>query len=203
MQRGLNLIKLTQIISDLQIKSFINPNGQFLRLLNNNFMNTQDNNNFQDIKKKEYKWGVNMVKKYNIPIDGSLKFWSGPFGEYYVFSQLISMGKIVRRPEPINGLTPDWECDDFIYEVKTRNYSSKGSAGEKALGIPLKYSDIPELYKKPLKIILVGRMEYDGINKYNILHNNELGIKSSDAKSLLLNTYKNMGITFLGASKLV
>lgn len=194
-------LNIKRLLSDTQIKAFINPNGNFLKLLNNNFRKSQDNQ-YESIKEKEYKWGVDKTMKYNIPIEGSLRFWSGAFGEYYVYSSLITKCKSVRRPTPMNGLTPDWECDDFIYEVKTRNYTSKGSAGEKALGIPLKYCDIPELYKKPLKIVLVGRMEYDGINKYNILHNNELSIKSSDAKSLLLNTYENMGITFLGASEL-
>ena len=195
-------LNIKRLLSDNQIKAFINPNGNFLKLLNNNFRKSQDSVQYENIKAKEFKWGVDKTKKYNIPVDGSLKFWSGAFGEYYVYSSLISSGNSVRRPSPKNGFTPDWECDKYIYEVKTRNYTSTGSAGEKALAVPLKYCDIPELYKKPLKIILVGRMEYDGIYKYNIIDNkNSLIIDKSGSKQFLLDTYNSMGIKYVGASE--
>ncbi|OGI57311.1 hypothetical protein A3B85_00285 [Candidatus Nomurabacteria bacterium RIFCSPHIGHO2_02_FULL_37_13] len=53
------------------------------------------------------------------------------------------------------------ECDDYIYEVKGRNWSTSGTAGEKILGVPLKYGELPNLYKKPLQIVLVGYQEYE------------------------------------------
>jgi hypothetical protein len=56
---------------------------------------------------------------------------------------------------------PDLECDDYVYEVKGRNWSTTGTAGEKILGVPLKYGEVPNLYKKPLQIILVGYQEYE------------------------------------------
>ena len=192
---------ISRFLSDPQIRAFIKTNGQFLRLLNNNFMNTQNTNNFQNIKKKEYEWGVSKIIKYNIPINGALKFWSGPLGEHYVYSKLSSSGNTVKRPCPINGFTPDWECENFIYEVKTRNYTSTGSIGEKALGIPLKYCDIPELYRKPLKIVLVGKMEMEGIYKYGIINKN-VENKRSINKSRIIQAYKNIGIEYVGASDL-
>src|SRR3989338_4063967 len=56
---------------------------------------------------------------------------------------------------------PDLECDDYVYEVKGRNWSTSGTAGEKILGVPLKYGELPNLYKKPLQIVLVGYQEYE------------------------------------------
>jgi len=56
---------------------------------------------------------------------------------------------------------PDLESDEYVYEVKGRNWSTTGTAGEKILGVPLKYGELPNLYKKPLQIILVGYQEYE------------------------------------------
>ena len=151
---------------------------------NSNFKKTQIDSNYKDIRKKERKWGISKIKKYKIPFNGALNFWSGPFGEHYIYSVLINRGNEARRPDPMNGFTPDWECDDYIYEVKTRNYTSTGSIGEKALGIPLKYCEIPELYKKPLKIVLVGKMEFEGIHKYGIIKNDNYSQNISEISSV-------------------
>ncbi len=56
---------------------------------------------------------------------------------------------------------PDLECDDFVYEVKGRSWTTSGTAGEKILGVPLKYGEVPKLYHKPLQIILVGYQEWE------------------------------------------
>tara|TARA_B100000925_G_scaffold290886_1_gene277233 strand:- start:2410 stop:3006 length:597 start_codon:yes stop_codon:yes gene_type:complete len=193
---------IKNILDDNQIKQFIIPNGQFLKSLNNNFKKTQIDSNYKDIRKKERKWGISKIKKYKIPFNGALNFWSGPFGEHYIYSVLINRGNEARRPDPMNGFTPDWECDDYIYEVKTRNYTSTGSIGEKALGIPLKYCEIPELYKKPLKIVLVGKMEFEGIHKYGIIKNDNYSQNISEIKQKLIDVYKGFGIEFIGASQL-
>ena len=69
------------------------------------------------------------------------------------FPQLLKLlGKNPRKPKKKDGYIPDWECDDAIYEVKTRNWTTGGSAGEKVLGVMYKYSDIPYyLLKKYLE----------------------------------------------------
>jgi len=56
---------------------------------------------------------------------------------------------------------PDLECDEYVYEVKGRSWTTPGTAGEKILGVPLKYGEVPRLYHKPLQIILVGYQEYE------------------------------------------
>ena len=41
----------------------------------------------------------------------------------------------VWRPKKINGYKPDWETEDGIYEAKTRNWTTSGTAGEKILAM--------------------------------------------------------------------
>jgi len=59
---------------------------------------------------------------------------------------------------------PDLECDEFVWEVKWRNWTTPWTAWEKILWTPLKYSEIPKLYWKPLKIVLVWYQEYEAKN---------------------------------------
>jgi hypothetical protein len=61
---------------------------------------------------------------------------------------------------------PDLECDDYVYEVKGRSWTMTGTAGEKILGVPLKYGEVPRLYKKPLKIVLIGYQEFEARNEW-------------------------------------
>jgi hypothetical protein len=69
-----------------------------------------------------------------------------------------------RKPELKGGFRPDWETDEFIYEVKTSNWWVDGTAGEKVLGTFIKYQNIPELYGKPLRIVCVANQEEELIN---------------------------------------
>ena len=82
--------------------------------------------------------------------------WTTLLGEGIVFETLKKLGENPRKPKTKNGYSPDWETDNYIYEVKTRNWTTSGTAGEKVLGVMYKYSDIPELYGKPLKIVCVA-----------------------------------------------
>jgi hypothetical protein len=75
---------------------------------------------------------------------------------------------------------PDLESDEFVYEVKGRSWTTPGTAGEKILGVPLKYGELPRLYNKPLRIILVGYQEYEARNGYafgDLLNSNEQTIE--------------------------
>lgn len=59
---------------------------------------------------------------------------------------------------------PDWECDDYVWEVKWRSWTTPWTAWEKILWTPLKYSEIPKLYWKPLRIITVWYQEWEAKN---------------------------------------
>ena len=95
--------------------------------------------------------------------------WTTRMGEQLVYDTLRLGGEVPRRPQKRGGFLPDWETDKFIYEVKTRNWTVGGTAGEKVLGTWIKYQDIPHLYDKPLRIVCVAYQEEElttGKTKY-------------------------------------
>jgi len=103
----------------------------------------------------EKEWGNKAINQNN---NGN---WTTLLGEGLVYDILTLLGENPRRPEKMNGYSPDWETDNCIYEVKTRNWCTSGTAGEKVFGTMYKYSDIPLLYQKPLKIICIAYQEYE------------------------------------------
>ena len=112
---------------------------------------------------EEKEWGNNMIGQKN---NGQ---WTTLLGEGLVRDVLIKRGENPRKPISKGGFQPDWETDEYIYEVKTSNWWVDGPAGEKVYGTFIKYQDIPELYGKPLKIVCVANQEYEltyGKTKY-------------------------------------
>ena len=82
--------------------------------------------------------------------------WSGQMGEKLVERLLQISGHHCWRPSKRGGHRPDWETRECVVEVKTRRWTVSGTAGEKVLSVAVKYGDVPTLYHKPLKIILVA-----------------------------------------------
>lgn len=101
------------------------------------------------------------------------------------------------RPKKINGYNPDWETPNAIYEVKTRNWTTTGTVGEKILGTPYKYSDIPILYKKPLYIVVIAYQEYEAINKFKLFDD------KSERKNKIINLWKEFDIHYIKFSDLL
>ena len=92
------------------------------------------------------------------------KQWSGPFGERIVKEFYRQSGNNVHENVEIKeGFHPDIETDDFMVEVKTQTFFTTGTAGEKIIGVPIKYRNIPKLYGKKLIIVCVGGAEKDAI----------------------------------------
>ena len=81
--------------------------------------------------------------------------WTTKLGENLVYNILKLRGENPKKIKKKGGFQPDWETDEYIYEVKTSNWMVSGTAGEKVLGTSLMYQDIPELYGKPLRIVCV------------------------------------------------
>ncbi len=127
-----------------------------------NLSNTSSQKELIKAKKEEDLWG-NLIM--NTEGNGQ---WTTTMCERLAMEALMELGrKNVKRAEQKRSsirdkkYSPDLECDDFVYEVKGRNWTTTGTAGEKILGVPLKYGELPRLYKKPLQIILVGYQEYE------------------------------------------
>lgn len=130
-------------------------------------INTESEEKLKDSKEIEKKWGNSVLGTID------LKQWTTVLCQNLVMEALMKLGrKNVRKTQQIKSsirdknYDPDLECDDFVYEVKGRSWCTPGTAGEKILGVPLKYGELPRLYKKPLKIILVGYQEYEAREKF-------------------------------------
>jgi hypothetical protein len=124
--------------------------------------NTTDSKKLKKYKELEDAWGNKIIQQEK---NGQ---WTTLLCENLVMEALIKLGrKNVRKTQQMKSsvrnkkYSPDLECDEYVYEVKGRNWSTSGTAGEKILGVPLKYGEIPSLYKKPLQIVLVGYQEYE------------------------------------------
>lgn len=144
-------------------------------------------------EEKEKLWGNTMIGQ-----NGNGQ-WTTKLGEELVYDVLELMGKNPKKTKSINGFKPDWETDDFIYEVKTSNWWVSGTAGEKVLGTWIKYQDIPELFGKPLRIVCVAFQEYElehGKVKY-------FGENISEKTKKLLELAKTWNIEYIRFSDLV
>ncbi len=107
----------------------------------------------KELANMEKQWGNEKIGQVN---NGQ---WTTKLGENLVHDILQFRGENPRKPIGKGGFQPDWETDEFIYEVKTSNWWISGTAGEKVLGTFIKYQNIPELYGKPLKIVCVASQE--------------------------------------------
>ena len=110
------------------------------------------------LNKNEKTWGNNIIGNDETK---QIKQWTTKLGENFVAKILSNSGYTVNRPIKKECYKPDWEIEEAIIEVKTRNWTTPGTAGEKVLGSPYKYAAIPRLYGKPLKIICVAYQEYE------------------------------------------
>lgn len=144
-------------------------------------------------QEEEKVWGNSMIGQTN---NGQ---WTTLLGEWGVFDTLQYLDKNPKKVERKNGFEPDWDADDGIYEVKTRNWSVSGTAGEKVLGTWIKYRDVPKLYGKPLYIVCVGYQEWEltyGKTPY-------FGDKIDEKTKEVLELAKSWNIYYVPFSKLV
>lgn len=141
---------------------------------------------------KEKEWGNNLINMTN---NGN---WTTRVGEGIVHDILIHRNENPRRPQNLSCYNPDWETDKCIYEVKTSNWTVGGTAGEKVLGTMYKYSDIPIIYNKPLKIICIAYQEYE------LTHcNTKIFGDISENKKKFLALAKSMGIEYIKFSDFI
>ena len=94
------------------------------------------------------------------------------------------------------GYQPDLECDDFVWEIKWRSWTTTWTGWEKILWTPLKYSEIPKLYGKPLRIITVWYQEWEAKNGFacgNLVKPEE---RSTEELKKMLILFKKLDIEY-------
>jgi len=138
-------------------------------------------------------WGNSMIHKTNS------NQWTTMLGENLVYDVLKLKGENPRKVKAKGGFLPDWETDDYIYEVKTSNWWVTGTAGEKVLGTWIKYQNIPELYDKPLRIVCVAHQEYE--LEYGKV--NYFGDNMTEKTKQILSLFKSWNIEYVKFSEMV
>ena len=91
--------------------------------------------------------------------------------------------------------------DDAIIEAKAQTFYTSGTAGEKIMAVPFKYSAIPRLHGgKPLKVVCMGGAEQVCRESYGNLP----GPQCIEEKKELLEYYRaKLRIEFVGATDLL
>lgn len=158
------------------------------------------NKTSNEIKYKilEDKWGqgVMKIRRPDLKLD---KQWTNKFGEHLCEEIYSLFGKTVSKPVKKEHYQPDLEIDDAIIEVKSGTFHTNGTAGEKILGCPFKYSEVPDLYGKPLKILCIGGAEKVCRESYGNLP----GEKCSTQKMKFLEFFRENRIEYIGASDIL
>ena len=127
------------------------------------------------------------------------KQWTNKFGEHICEEIFTLLGKTVTKPVKKENYQPDSEVDDAILEAKAGTFHTSGTAGEKILGCPFKYADVPDLYGKPLKIVCIGGAE----KVCRELYGNLPGVKCTPQKQKFLDFFRENRIEFLAASDIL
>lgn len=166
--------------------------------------NTKNPEVLKEYQKQEKQWAYALLGKR-----GKGSQWSTTFCEGMVKEGLILLGrKNVRRTKQKKSTVrdkkynPDFECDEYVYEVKGRNWTTTGTAGEKVLGSPLKYGEVPTLYAKPLQIILVGYQEYEASKGFafgDLLHSEDQTKELRESLAF----YKDQHIEYVGFTEIL
>nr|WQM86862.1 hypothetical protein [Marseillevirus cajuinensis] len=149
------------------------------------------------LKKCEDEWGRKILskKRPDLRLKGQ---WSGPFGEALCQELCILSGKEPKRPKKKEGKMPDVETEEEIFEVKTQTFMTSGTASQKILSVPFLYCKVPELYKKPLKILCIGGAEKLCRESYGVFDQ-----KHCETKKKFLEFYSGMGMEFVAFSEVL
>ena len=145
-------------------------------------------------------WGQEMLFKIRPDLKKSGQ-WTTALGERINCELQIMLGNSeYHKPVNKNRYEPDGETNDFIWEVKTQTYYTSGTAGEKILGVPFKYADIPVMYGKPMKIVCIAGAEKICREEYGNLN----GEKTTENRQKILDFWRQeMQIEFVGATSLL
>jgi hypothetical protein len=148
-------------------------------------------------KREEDRWGRGVIQS-------NTSQWTTKLGESVLYELLtlqnnnpksISVGTLASITKRV---MPDFEADDGIYENKARTYMTKGTAGEKILGTPIKYSECRRLFKKPIYIVCMGYQEKEAEDIFQLFDP-----KSRELTTILDFYEKKIGIKYIKASDLL
>ena len=173
-------------------------------ITNETLVNTSNDKILKPYAKIESDWW-NLLKEWKWKIS-----WTWPLCQNATKEILACLWyKNVRQARKIKSSTskknyePDLECDDFVWEVKWRSWTTTWTWWEKILWTPLKYSEIPKLYWKPLKIVCVWYQEWEAKNGFacwNLI--NPIERWTEELQKILI-LFKKLNIEYIGFTDLL
>ena len=189
--QGETPLSTAALLGELEVVKILLEAGADMNEKNNNGETALDLAKQLKHNDVEKKWGNLITEQTNN------NQWTTKLGETILKEILLVQKGDVWRPKQLDGHKPDWETEDGIYEVKTRNWTTSGTAGEKILGTPFKYADIPVLYKKPLYIVTIAYQEYEACSKFELFNSR------NPRKIKMIEQWKEMGIEYIKCSDLL
>jgi hypothetical protein len=143
-------------------------------------------------------WGQETlrIRRPDLKLD---KQWTNKFGEHICEEIYLLLGNTISKPVKKEHYQPDLEVDNAIIEAKAQTFFTSGTAGEKILGTPFKYAEIPDLYEKPLYILCMGGAEKVCREQYGNLP----GVKCTIQKKRILDCFKENKIEYIGATDIL
>jgi len=146
------------LIDNKEAVNYILTEGRSI-CMNNSTSNSKCNSkcNSKERLKQEDNWGNNIN---NGAFKTEKNQWTTSFSETFVKEVISKLyNEQPQRALKLNNLQPDLETNNFIIEVKFQKYFSTGTAWEKVLGVPLKYSGYPNPKNKKFIIVCCGQIE--------------------------------------------
>jgi len=142
------------LIQNPEVMQWLNADWSFLRTPEDNFKNKTAEKAALDERQNDWAWKLcgAALPTHKYPRDCK---WSGKFGQL-IFEEMLPGGW---KPKKKGKFLPDWEDENFVYELKTQFHLSGGTAQEKIPAVPIKYIDVPELFGKPLRIVCFAGAE--------------------------------------------
>lgn len=176
---------------------------------------TQTNTNFKYINRKdvlkwlfenihkdkpdEDKWGQSIIISNKKNTQYTTRLGEGIVGEILDFLKLEPKSKIKKKLADGQNIEPDWIANDGVYECKARTWNTTGTAGEKIMGTPLKYAEVPKLYNKTLYIVCIAFQEAEAFNEFKIFGNS----KSNEKNEILKFFREKLNIEYIKCTDLL
>jgi len=182
-------------LNNREVLKWIYGNNDFLPSYTHKKHTTKER---EVLKKEEDIWGRSILKKCRPDLEVK-QLWTGKLGEELCNEFYTLLGYTVNKPVKKEHFQPDLEVENSILEIKTETYYTDGTAGEKILGCPFKYCEVPKLYNKKLTIVCLGGAEKACREEYGCLP----GPKYKGTKRQLINMYrKQLKIEYIGVTDL-
>jgi hypothetical protein len=142
------------LIDNKEAVNYILTEGRSI-CMNNSTSNSKCNS--KERLKQEDNWGNGI---FNGTFKTDKNQWTTKFSETFVKEVISKLyNEQPQRALKLKNLQPDLETNNFIIEIKFQKYFSTGTAWEKVLGVPLKYSGYPNPKNKKFIIVCCGQIE--------------------------------------------